>query len=171
MPFLTDQVLFLLVLVDLRQAYFPLHRYHSVTFPSFLYAQRCTHASSSSLHSRQWLDSSECESWAFEPSSFFSAPTEGCNFGKIVRHLYDQKREVALNTFEFSIYRIPCAGGLNGTKDPSENFSQLPIQITVCMPKKAVLILLRDRQASHATNTACANNSAYVQMMQAIFEG
>ena len=37
MPFLTDQVLFLLVLVDLRQAYFPLHRYHSVTFPSFLY--------------------------------------------------------------------------------------------------------------------------------------
>ena len=171
MPFLTDQVLFLLVLVDLRQAYFPLHRYHSVTFPSFLYGQQCSPSSSSSPHSKQWLDSSECESWAFEPSSFFSAPTEGCNFGKIVRHLYDQKREVALNTFEFSIYRIPCAGGLNGTKDPSENFSQLPIQITVCMPKKAVLILLRDRQASHATNTACANNVPYVQMMQAVFEG
>ena len=171
MPFLTDQVLFLLVLVDLRQAYFPLHRYHSVTFPFFLYGEQCSPSSSSSPHSKQWLDSSECESWAFEPSSFFSAPTEGCHFGKIVRHLYDQKREVALNTFEFSIYRIPCAGGLNGTKDLSENFSQLPIQITVCMPKKAVLILLRDRQDSHATNTACANNSAYVQMMQAIFEG
>ena len=171
MPFLTDQVLFLLVLVDLRQAYFPLHRCHSVTFPSFLYAQRCTHASLSSLHSKEWLDSSECESWAFEPSSFFSAPIEGCNFDEIVRHLYDQKREVALNTFEFSIYRIPCAGGLNGTKDLSENFSQLPIQITVCMPKKAVLTLLRDRQDSHATNTACTNNPAYVQMMQAIFEG
>ena len=171
MPFLTDQVLFLLVLVDLHQAYFPLHRCHSVTFPSFLYAQRCTHASSSSLHSRQWLDSSECESWAFEPSSFFSAPTEGCNFGKIVRHLFEQKREVALNTFLFPIWGIPCAGGLNGTKDLSENFSQLPIQITVCMPKKAVLILLRNRQDSHTTNTACTNNAPSVQTMQAIFEG
>ena len=171
MPFLTDQVLFLLVLVDLHQAYFPLHRCHSVTFPSFLYAQRCTHASSSSLHSRQWLDSSECESWAFEPSSFFSAPIEGCHFAKIVRHLYDQKREVALNTFEFSIYRIFRSGGLDETKDLSENFSQLPIQITVCMPKKAVLILLRDRQDSHTTNTASADNAPAVQTMQAIFEG
>ena len=171
MPFLTDQVLFLLVLVDLHQAYFPLHRCHSVTFPSFLYAQRCTHASSSSLHSRQWLDSSECESWAFEPSSFFSAPTEGCHFGKIVRHLYDQKREVALNTFVFSIYRITCAGGLNGTKDLSENFYQFPTQITVCMPKKAVLLLLRDRQARYMKNNPCTSNPAYVQMMQAIFEG
>ena len=154
MPFLTDQVLFLLVLVDFRQAYFPLHRYHSVTFPSFLYGEQCTHASLSSSHSRQWLDSSEHESWAFEPSSFFSAPTEGCNFGKIVRHLYEQKREVALNTFEFSIYRIFRAGGVDTPQDLSENFSQLPIQITVCMPKKAVLILLRDRQDSHTTNTA-----------------
>ena len=171
MPFLTDQVLFLLVLVDLRQAYFPLHRYHSVTFPSFLYGDQCTHASSSSPHSRQWLDSSECESWAFEPSSFFSAPREGCNFDEIVRHLYEQKREVALNTFVFSIYRITCAGGLNGTKDLSENFYQLPIQITVCMPKKAVLLLLRDRQARYMKNTPCTSNPAYVQMMQAIFEG
>ena len=171
MPFPTDQVLYLLVLVDLRQAYFPLHRYHSVTFPSFLYAQRCTHASSSSLHSKEWLDSSERKPQGLDASSLFSSPTEGCHFAKIVRHLYDQKREVALNTFEFSIYRIPCAGGLNGTKDLSENFSQLPIQITVCMPKKAVLTLLRDRQDSHATNTACTNNPAYVQMMQAIFEG
>ena len=154
MPFLMDQVLFLLVLVDLHQAYFPLHRCHSVTFPSFLYAQRCTHASLSSLHSKEWLDSSKCEPQGLDASSFSSAPTEGCHFAKIVRHLYDQKREVALNTFEFSIYRIPCAGGLNGTKDPSENFSHLPIQITVCMPKKAVLILLRDRQDSHATSTA-----------------
>lgn len=154
MPFLTDQVQFLLVLVDLRQAYFPLHRYHSVTFPSFLYAQRCTHASLSSLHSRQWLDSSECESWAFEPSSFFSAPTEGCNFDEIVRRIYEQMREVALNTFVSSIYGITCAGGLDEPQDLSENFSQLPIQITVCMPKKAVLILLRNRQDSHTTNTA-----------------
>ena len=154
MPFLMDQVLFLLVLVDLRQAYFPLHRYHSVTFPSFLYAQRCTHASSSSLHSKEWLDSSECEPQGLDASSFSSAPTEGCNFAKIVRHLYDQKREVALNTFLFPIWGIPCSGGLNGTKDLSENFSQLPIQITVCMPKKAVLLLLRDRQDSHTTNTA-----------------
>ena len=165
MPFLTDQVLFLLVLLDLHHSYFPLHRYHSVSFPSFLHGECCNPSSSSSLHSRQWLDSSEHESWAFEPSSFFSAPTEGCNFGKIVRHLYEQKREVALNTFEFSIYRITGAGGVDTTKDLSENFSQLPIQITVCMPKKAVLILLRDRQASHATNTACANKSAYVQTM------
>ena len=171
MPFLTDQVLFLLVLVDLHQAYFPLHRCHSVTFPSFLYGDQCTHASSSSPHSRQWLDSSKCEPQGLDASSFSSAPTEGCHFAKIVRHLYDQKREVALNTFEFSIYRIPCAGGLNGTKDLSENFSQLPIQITVCMPKKAVLTLLRDRQDSHATNTACTNNAPSVQTMQAIFEG
>ena len=154
MPFLTDQVLFLLVLVDLHQAYFPLHRCHSVTFPSFLYAQRCTHASSSSPHSRQWLDYSKCEPQGLAASSFSSAPTEGCHFAKIVRHLYDQKREVALNTFLFPIWGIPCSGGLDETKDLSENFSQLPIQITVCMPKKAVLILLRDRQASHTTNTA-----------------
>ena len=171
MPFLTDQVLFLLVLVDLHQAYFPLHRCHSVTFPSFLYGDQCTHASSSSPHSRQWLDSSKCEPQGLDASSLFSSPIEGCNFGEIVRHLYEQKREVALNTFLFPIWGIPCAGGLNGTKDLSENFSQLPIQITVCMPKKAVLILLRDRQDSHATNTACTNNPAYVQMMQAIFEG
>ena len=154
MPFLTDQVLFLLVLVDLHQAYFPLHRCHSVTFPSFLLAQCCCPSSSSSLHSKEWLDSSERKPQGLDASSLFSSPIEGCNFDEIVRHLYDQKREVALNTFEFSIYRIPCSGGLNGTKDPSENFSQLPIQITVCMPKKAVLILLRDRQASHATSTA-----------------
>ena len=32
MPFLTDHVLFLLALVDIRQAYFPLRRCHSVTF-------------------------------------------------------------------------------------------------------------------------------------------
>ena len=171
MPFLTDQVLFLLVLVDLHQAYFPLHRCHSVTFPSFLYAQRCTHASLSSLHSKEWLDSSECESWAFEPSSLFSAPTEGCNFDEIVRHLYEQKREAALNTFVFSICGITCAGGLDGPQDPSENFSQLPIQITVCMPKKAVLLLLRDRQAGYMKNTPCTSNPAYVQTMQAIFEG
>ena len=154
MPFLTDQVLFLLVLVDLHQAYFPLHRCHSVTFPSFLYAQRCTHASLSSLHSKEWLDSSECKPQGLDASSFSSTPTEGCHFDEIVRHLYEQKREVALNTFLFPIWGIPCAGGLNGTKDLSENFSQLPIQITVCMPKKAVLILLRDRQDSHATSTA-----------------
>ena len=154
MPFLTDQVLFLLVLVDLHQAYFPLHRCHSVTFPSFLYGDQCTHASSSSPHSRQWLDSSKCEPQGLDASSLFSSPTEGCHFAKIVRHLYEQKREVELNTFLFPIWGIPCAGGLNGTKDPSENFSQLPIQITVCMPKKAVLILLRDRQDSHTTNTA-----------------
>ena len=154
MPFLMDQVLFLLVLVDLRQAYFPLHRYHSVTFPSFLYAQRCTHASLSSLHSKEWLDSSECKPQGLDDSSFSSTPTEGCHFDEIVRHLYDQKREVALNTLLFPIWGIPCSGGLDETKDLSENFSQLPIQITVCMPKKAVLILLRDRQASHATSTA-----------------
>ena len=79
---------------------------------------------------------------------------EETTFDEIVRHLYEQKREVALNTFEFSIYRIFRSGGLDETKDLSENFSQLPIQITVCMPKKAVLILLRNRKDSHTTNTA-----------------
>ena len=154
MPFLTDQVLFLLVLVDFRQAYFPLHRYHSVSFPSFLHGECCNPSSSSSLHSKEWLDSSKCESWAFEPSSFFSAPTEGCNFGKIVRHLYEQKREVALNTFEFSIYRITGAGGVDTTKDLSENLSHLSIQITVSFVMRGQIPHVLHEQDSHTTNTA-----------------
>ena len=154
MPFLTDQVLFLLVLVDLRQAYFPLHQYHSVTLPSFLYGEQCTHTSLSSSHSRQWLDSSECESWALDPSSFSSTPTDGCNFGKIVRHLYKQKREVALNTFEFSIYLITGAGGVDTTKDLSENLSQLPIQITVSFVMRGQIPHVLHEQDSRTTNTA-----------------
>ena len=163
MPFPTDQVLFLLVLVDFRHSYFPLHRYHSVSFPSFLHGECCNPSSSSSLHSRQWLDSSEHESWAFEPSSFFSAPTEGCNFGKIVRHLYEQKREVALNTFEFSIYRIFRSGGVDTTKDLSENLSHLSIQITVSFVMRGQIPHVLHEQDSRTTNTACTNNPAYVQ--------
>ena len=79
--------------------------------------------------------------------------------------IFQQKREVALNTFLFPLWGIPCAGGIDETKDPSENFYQLPVQITVCMPKKAVLILLRDRQDRYMKNTPCTSNPASVQTM------
>ena len=136
MPFLMDQVLFLLVLVDLRQAYFPLHPYHSVTFPSFIYTKCCNPSSSSSLHSKEWLDSSECKPQGLDASSFFSSPVEGCNFAKIVRHLYEQKREVAPNTFEFSIWGINFVEKVSvqtRLRPPMNNFFQLLIKsIPVC---------------------------------------
>ena len=72
----------------------------SPTFTSFLniplislYIMVCTPSSLIFQPKRYGLYCLGCEPSALDVPSFFSTPIEGCYFGEVARHLYEQKRE------------------------------------------------------------------------------
>ena len=84
----------------------------SPTFTSFLniplislYIMVCTPSSLIFQPKRYGLYCLGCEPSALDVPSFFSTPIEGCYFGEVARHLYEQKRE-----FECIPFYPSCVG-------------------------------------------------------------
>ena len=135
-----------------------------------LYIMVCTPSSLTFQPRKYGLYCLGCEPSALDVPSFFSMPIEGCYFGEVARHLYEQKRE-----FECIPFYPSCVGllvqAISTRLWPSVKTFRTHRHKHLCLwKKKAALSSLWSGHCVYATKTPCTSNPVHAQTTSAILE-